>query len=214
MPYEIPLCRTPSRRARFQRTYDDDVSTRRAEELLEGAVTLLAEGGARQLTHRGVDREAELPPGSASNVFRTRAALIEAVLQFLTQREERNLSLLLAADPEATSIDADLITRLGAGMIIEALGPSLPYTLARRALLLEARHDAQVARQLLEASQSWWDHVAVLLTAAHAPDPTHRSRWLLAYVDGLISDQLARPQADFDAVAALAPGVTGICSAP
>lgn len=192
------------------------MSTRRAEVLLEAALTLLAEGGARRLTHRGVDRQAELPPGSTSNVFRTRAALIEAILQYLTQREQHNLSLLLAADPESetTAIDADLITRLGAGMIIEALGPSLRYTLARRALLLEARHDAEIAAQLLHASQHWWDHVAVLLAAAGAPDPTRRSRWLLAYIDGLIGDQLARPQSDFDPVAALSPGVVGICKTP
>lgn len=188
-----------------------------AEVLLEAAITLLAEGGARQLTHRGVDRRADLPSGSTSKVFPTRPALIEGILRYLTRREEHNLSLLLVAadpEPETTAIDAELITRLGAGMIAEALGSSLRYTLARRALLSEARRDAVVATQLLQATQRWWDHIAVLLAAAGSPDPARRSRWLLAYIDGLIGDQLARPQGDFDPVAALSPGVFGICKTP
>ncbi len=34
--------------------------------------------------------------------------------------------------------------------------------------------------------------------------------WLLAYIDGVISDPLARPQIDFDPHSAIAPAVHGI----
>jgi tetracycline repressor-like protein len=37
-----------------------------------------------------------------------------------------------------------------------------------------------------------------------------RSRWLFAYIDGLLADQLARPDPDFDAAAAVRAGVEGL----
>jgi hypothetical protein len=41
-------------------------------------------------------------------------------------------------------------------------------------------------------------------------EPALRSRWLFAYIDGLLADQLARPSADFDAAAAVRAGLDGL----
>ncbi|MEU4544024.1 TetR/AcrR family transcriptional regulator [Nonomuraea dietziae] len=62
---------------------------KRSEAVAEAAITLLAERGMRGLTHRAVDELAGLPPGSTSNLARTRAALLELTLLRLTELEER-----------------------------------------------------------------------------------------------------------------------------
>ncbi|MFC7482775.1 TetR/AcrR family transcriptional regulator [Luedemannella flava] len=52
----------------------------RRDDLLDAAITVLGEGGMRALTHRAVDAAAGLPAGSTSNYFRTRDALLGAVI--------------------------------------------------------------------------------------------------------------------------------------
>ncbi|MGA5561115.1 TetR/AcrR family transcriptional regulator [Streptomyces platensis] len=59
----------------------------RHERIADAALTLLAERGMRGLTHRAVDEQAGLPQGSTSNVARTRAALLEAAVRRLAERE-------------------------------------------------------------------------------------------------------------------------------
>lgn len=54
---------------------------------------MLARQGNRGLTHRAVDRQAELPEGTSSAYFRTRGALLGALGDFVADR--------LAADVEA-----------------------------------------------------------------------------------------------------------------
>ncbi|GIH13996.1 TetR/AcrR family transcriptional regulator [Rugosimonospora africana] len=55
----------------------------RREAIAEAAVSVIAEAGIRGLTHRAVDEAAGLPAGSTSYYFRTRAALLEAVVAHL-----------------------------------------------------------------------------------------------------------------------------------
>lgn len=52
----------------------------RRRELADGGIRVLAREGARGLTHRAIDREVGAPAGTASNYFRSRAALIEALV--------------------------------------------------------------------------------------------------------------------------------------
>ncbi|MFD1536547.1 TetR/AcrR family transcriptional regulator [Nonomuraea guangzhouensis] len=65
---------------------------KRSEVVADAAITLLAERGMRGLTHRAVDEAADLPPGSTSNLARTRAALLELTLSRLTDLEEQALA--------------------------------------------------------------------------------------------------------------------------
>jgi AcrR family transcriptional regulator len=52
----------------------------RTRQVGDAAIAVLAEQGARGLTHRAVDRAAGLPPGTTSNYARTRAALLTLAL--------------------------------------------------------------------------------------------------------------------------------------
>ena len=181
----------------------------RREHLLDAAIAVLARGGARDLTHRAVDHQAQLPPGSASNVFRTRVALVEGIFDHLIDQERRSLPML-PPPPGGGAVDERFLRELAAGAIDHALGPGRQSTLARKALFQEAAHDPSASQRLAEGSRFWWDTLATLLRDAGAPDPERRGRLLLAYVDGIIADQLARPESDFDAEAAIAPAIHGI----
>ena len=52
----------------------------RARQSADAAITVLADHGARGLTHRAVDQAAGLPPGTTSNYARTREALLTLTL--------------------------------------------------------------------------------------------------------------------------------------
>src|SRR5664280_1782581 len=180
----------------------------RRDQLADAAVQLVAHGGVRRLTHRAVDAQAGVAQGSTSNLFRNRAALIDGVLTRLIERERAVLGTLPLSD-EVDAPSPELLIELGAAMVLDALDRGREYTLARRALFVEAAHHQQVAEQLEQASRYWWDLVARLLHRLDVPDEHRRARWLLAYLDGIISDQLARPDPGFDPRAAFAPAVHG-----
>jgi AcrR family transcriptional regulator len=55
----------------------------RREAIADAAVGVIADRGIRGLTHRAVDEAAGLPAGSTSYYFRSRAALLEAVVAHL-----------------------------------------------------------------------------------------------------------------------------------
>ena len=52
----------------------------RTRQVGDAAIAVLADQGARGLTHRAVDRAAGLPPGTTSNYARTREALLTLAL--------------------------------------------------------------------------------------------------------------------------------------
>ncbi|MEU2014339.1 TetR family transcriptional regulator, partial [Nocardia sp. NPDC019302] len=54
--------------------------------LVDTAIELIAARGLRALTHRALDAELGLPAGSASYYFRSKRALIEAIVDRITTR--------------------------------------------------------------------------------------------------------------------------------
>lgn len=57
----------------------------RIEQVGDAAIAVLADQGARGLTHRAVDAAGRLPPGTTSNYARTRAALLAITLRRIAQ---------------------------------------------------------------------------------------------------------------------------------
>ncbi|MGP4015696.1 TetR/AcrR family transcriptional regulator [Saccharopolyspora sp. 5N708] len=55
----------------------------RRELLADAAIEVLAREGGRGLTHRAIDREAEVPEGTTKNYYPTRSALFLAVARYL-----------------------------------------------------------------------------------------------------------------------------------
>lgn len=178
----------------------------RRDAVLAAAVEVLGTGGARALTHRAVDRAAGLAEGTTSNHFRTRKALVAGVLGFISRAEAAPLDELIPA--EGLSLDG--LVELSAQRVEFLLGEGRTLTVARHALFLEAALDPALRPDLVAESQAWWSLGAALLERLGVPDAEVRSRWLFAYVDGLLADQLARPSEAFDARAAVRAGLEGL----
>ncbi|MFI9559990.1 TetR/AcrR family transcriptional regulator [Nonomuraea endophytica] len=154
----------------------------RSELIAETAIALLSERGMRGLTHRAVDEAAGLPPGSTSNLARTRAALLELTLNRLTVLERRTFESVY--EPGADPID----------QLAAALHKQLQdsrRTLARFELALEATRRPEL-RTIYDAAGHQFRAPATALAAAlGSTDPVRHGRQLIAYAEGLVFDALA-----------------------
>ncbi|NRN64941.1 DNA-binding transcriptional regulator YbjK [Kibdelosporangium sp. 4NS15] len=166
------------------------VPTRR-NEILIGAVSVLARGGPRALTHLSVDAAAELPKGSTSNHFRTRDALIQGVLGHLVKTEQSLLADLLGKVEGV--VDREAFVRKLTDMVLYMTEPARELTLARRAIFLEAAWRPEIADQILGWTVRYWQLGGRWLDRLGSPDPEGHARILLACLDGLITEVLTRP---------------------
>ena len=73
----------------------------RRSDLADAAIETLASAGMRGLTHRAVDRAAGLPEGSASYYFRTRQAMLLAVVERLAELSIAEIPALPVTDLDA-----------------------------------------------------------------------------------------------------------------
>ena len=102
---------------------------------------MLAEHGSRGLTHGQVDRYAELPDGTTSYYYRTRAALLRGVGKRVADIDVANLQSVIDEPPDPLSPFAHL-ARL---TIMQSDGPGLTLNRARHELLLGAARDPDLA---------------------------------------------------------------------
>ncbi|QLQ35202.1 TetR/AcrR family transcriptional regulator [Micromonospora robiginosa] len=175
--------------------------TDRRQLLLDAAIRVLGTRGPRHLTHRAVDAEAGLAEGSASNRFRTREALVDAVFARLVEVETQAWQRLAADLPPG---DVDATARVLGRLIREFTTGRRVVTLARYALFVEAavRPELRPAIEAGRARLAEWGEP--LLAALGATDPPAHFRMLLALVDGLFGNQLAAPEDTFDPESAVA----------
>lgn len=142
----------------------------RPELVADAAVTVLARDGMRGLTHRAVDTEAGLPDGSTSNCFRSRTALLQAVVSRL---EELDLAALASGGrPDVSSMPV-LAARLASNVELMTSSRQVRATRARLALLLD-----ETARPALDAGHHRFLEMlrAVLEEGGHRdPEPVARA---------------------------------------
>lgn len=168
------------------------------ERALEAAISLIGEEGIRALTHGRVDAAASLPPGSTSNHFRTRAALLAGVIEWLATSERSD-----SGDPEIHSPE-QLITALSRMIEVQS-GPLAGRTRARYALFIEA--DAEAARPLREQREGMEHWVRSLLAELGGSDAAANTPFLMAACDGLLLHRVTvDPQAPIEAVVTRAVG--------
>lgn len=162
--------------------------------LTDAAIDVLAEEGMRGLTHRAVDRRTALPEGTTSAYFRTRKALIEAVVRRIADLDRADLRAGSLPDdargpvPDLTDVDA--LAAAIAQVLDRWLSEGRNRTLARYACLLEATHHPEI-RTILAYGDASRAQSAAMLAAAGAPDPQRAGDHLVACIDGLVFDRLA-----------------------
>ena len=156
------------------------------ERALEAAVELLGAEGVRALTHARVDERAGLPPGSTSNWFRTRRALLGGVVDWIAERERADFDP--AAMPAITGLDG-LIEGLCAMAELQT-GPFAARTRARYALFLELADDPELGEPLRRQRREferWTERIVIAVGIADAGPAT---RALMALGDGLLLHRL------------------------
>lgn len=156
------------------------------ERSLEAAVELLGSEGVRALTHARVDRRAGLPPGSTSNWFRTRRALLVGVIDWIVERELEEL------DPSSVPADQGLDAFLdGLCRMVELqIEPSAARTRARYALFLELAGDVEIRNRLQHGHRQFQQWTDQALANLGVPAPVVASRALMALLDGLLLHRL------------------------
>ncbi len=156
------------------------------------AVEVLGGEGAAGLTHRAVDRRAGLPEGSTSNLYRTRAALIAGVCDYLTGRDLAQLRV--AADRLSAISDASLEdAAAGLADIVEQwAGRDAIFTCARYELFLAARRNGEIADRLERSRDAFREFTRTWMESIRAGSGVHLPV-LFALVEGLTMAQLLHP---------------------
>ncbi|GAA3425380.1 TetR/AcrR family transcriptional regulator [Streptosporangium sandarakinum] len=177
------------------------MKSERARAVAEAAITLLAERGMRGLTHRAVDEEAGLPPGSTSNLARTRSALLELALERLTEIEGAVFEPLLGVTEHAAAgtepggsagpVTPETLAEMTARSLWAQLTVDRRRTVARYELALEATRRPELRRIYDEAGQRFRTLAVAVLTAAGSPDPVRHGHQMVAYGEGVIFDAIA-----------------------
>ena len=167
----------------------------RRDELLDAAISVLGQSGIHGLTHRAVDAAAGLPPGSASNHFRTRDALLNAVVERFAARERANWEDLATTMYPVTPQE---FARALAVFAQEATGPHRTLTLARYAILVEAGIHPSLRAQLMATGarvNAWFMN---WLRIAGSTDPERDAPIIMNHWTGIVLHELAIPDPAFD----------------
>jgi DNA-binding transcriptional regulator YbjK len=162
----------------------------RRAEIADAAIRTLARDGMRGLTHRAVDRTAELPEGSASYYFRTRQALLQATVERLTELDSTDMrdSTGNAALPDQ---DVDVFINAAAALVESWLTTGRERQLARYELSLEATRRPELRQVLVAAGAAIRAMVAAWFAGAGVREPDQRAADFVAFLDGLLFDQIA-----------------------
>ncbi|MEE6136597.1 TetR/AcrR family transcriptional regulator [Mycobacterium sp. 050128] len=113
--------------------------------LCDAAIQLLADEGAKGLSHPKVDKLAEVPNGTTSFYFRTRSALLMATAQRLAELDL--VDLMSVAEPTGSedAVVSAHAPRLATMVMLSGAEPRLSRTKARFELMLQANRDRELA---------------------------------------------------------------------
>ncbi|MBB5152661.1 TetR/AcrR family transcriptional regulator [Saccharopolyspora phatthalungensis] len=135
----------------------------RRELLADAAIEVLAREGGRGLTHRAIDREAEVPEGTTKNYYPTRSALFLAIAHYLAAQHTAALEGLRSQIP--ADVTGEDITALYAAMLRRMSTSARSQFLALFELHLEAVRNPEVRAALADITKANVD-TAVQLHAA------------------------------------------------
>ncbi|CAM4478541.1 TetR/AcrR family transcriptional regulator [Nocardia ninae] len=172
-------------------------TTDRRALIIDAAIELIATQGIRALTHRGIDAALGLPAGSSSYYFRTKRALIEAIVDRITARSRADF---IAAQLAPTGpVDPDATARGIASWLDRLLSERRSHLIARHTLILELLSDPDLHARLAHSLFST-ERARDLFRAMNCADPSTTAADFVALIEGAVFDRFAGSRAD------LAPG--------
>jgi DNA-binding transcriptional regulator YbjK len=156
------------------------------DRTLDAAIELLGTQGLRALTHRRIDQRAQLPPGSTSNYFRTRDALLTGVADAILERELAGVGAAFAPRTAEEFLDALV------ALIDRTTRDQRTLTTARLVLFMEASHDPALREALWRGRAVIAASLETVLRGLGARDPQAAAGALMACSEGLILHRIAR----------------------
>src|SRR3954451_1174526 len=115
----------------------------RRRDLCDAAIELLAEGGARELTHLRVDRRAGVADGTTSFYYQTRSALLRGAIDRVIQLDVTDFTAAMSEPAENGGADL-LLSRLAEQAMRTAIEPERSRARARFELLMVAARDPEL----------------------------------------------------------------------
>jgi DNA-binding transcriptional regulator YbjK len=116
----------------------------RRRELCDAAIELLAEDGARGLTHLRVDRRAGVADGTTSFYYQTRSALLRGVTGRVVQLDADDFIAAMNAIQETDDPAESLLSRLAEQAMRTAVEPERSRARARFELMMIAARDPEL----------------------------------------------------------------------
>ncbi|MGH4033411.1 TetR/AcrR family transcriptional regulator [Actinomycetota bacterium Odt1-20B] len=175
--------------------------------LADIAMRLIDERGLAAVTHRAIDKAAEVPVGTTSNYFRTRAALYEAIAHRILDQQ------VAAEQPSPpTDLTPDQLIGLLTEAVDAATGPARNRYLARFELSLEAARSPELAALMRELRSVTLGVRASQIRAVHPHATDEQIDALVSLLTGMAFERITLgvpSMATRDAVAAVTTGVLG-----
>ena len=164
----------------------------RTRQVGDAAIAVLADHGARGLTHRAVDQAAGLPPGTTSNYARTREALLTLALTRIAEIDaaegaaglyETGISESgISGNGISGSELADGLARMLHRMIADV--GARRRVRARFELALEATRRPELRAAYDDMGRRFRAEAARLLAASGSAEPERDAWTLIAWLEG------------------------------
>ena len=180
----------------------------RTRQVGDAAIAVLAEHGARGLTHRAVDQAAGLPPGTTSNYARTRSALLGLTLARIAELDategaeeaegtaglsltgmygsEISVSELSGTGLSGTGFSRSELARILARILHRTITDdgARQRVLARFELAFEANRRPELRAAYDDLGRRFRAEAARLLAAAGSAKPDRDAWTLIAFMEG------------------------------
>jgi len=155
--------------------------------LADAGIELLADTGARGLTHRAVDARAGVPVGTASNYFPSRQALLEALVTRITEQltPDPAVHARLSALEPSRQVFADYTRDIVARLTTER-----SVTLALFELRIESARNPDVAALVGGWQRDGFAGDVAFNRAAGLPGGAREIAMFHYAIDGLVLDRL------------------------
>ncbi|AFR46680.1 transcriptional regulator, TetR family [Gordonia sp. KTR9] len=171
---------------RFPMVRNDD----RRRALADAGLEVLADSGARGLTHRAVDRAAGVPVGTTTNYFRSRSALLTGLVERIYERLAPSDDFI--AERAGRTPTRDLFAEYLRN-IVERLLADREVTIALIELRLEGIRRPEVAEIIVEWRRTGFAGDVAFNEQAGLPGSAREIALFHFAVDGLLLDQLTGP---------------------
>jgi DNA-binding transcriptional regulator YbjK len=175
-------------------------SRARREALLRAAVALLAEGGARAVTHRAVAARARVPLGATTYYFESIQHLTEEALRLHVTERVTELHALA----ESATTGSRTAEQVAERFVEALLARDRDATIAQFEVYLEAARNPALQQTVADALDAFERLACFALSALGARRPAEAAAAFVAVINGFALNGLARPgSAEADGAALL-----------